>query len=76
MLSVLLSSFTGFGIAISTNSLLIEYLRWRTRRNMLLAQPQDNGGQQQEPRNNPETQHRDDTVQQEVEGRTQNTNDG
>lgn len=31
ILSVLLSSFTGFGIAISTNSLLVEYLRWRTR---------------------------------------------
>ncbi|KAG6744596.1 hypothetical protein POTOM_051232 [Populus tomentosa] len=27
ILSVLLSSFTGFGIAISTNSLLVEYLR-------------------------------------------------
>ncbi|KAK7316517.1 hypothetical protein RJT34_00041 [Clitoria ternatea] len=32
ILSVLLSSFTGFGIAISLNSLLIEYVRWRTRR--------------------------------------------
>ncbi|XP_012838837.1 PREDICTED: uncharacterized protein LOC105959314 [Erythranthe guttata] len=33
ILSVLLSSFTGFGIAISTNSLLVEYLRWRASRN-------------------------------------------
>ncbi|KAA3456095.1 RING/U-box superfamily protein isoform 2 [Gossypium australe] len=32
ILSVLLSSFTGFGIAISTNSVLVEYLRWRIRR--------------------------------------------
>ncbi|XP_057773269.1 uncharacterized protein LOC130992592 isoform X1 [Salvia miltiorrhiza] len=32
ILSVLLSSFTGFGIAISTNSLLVEYLRWRESR--------------------------------------------
>ncbi|KAF8007603.1 hypothetical protein BT93_K1568 [Corymbia citriodora subsp. variegata] len=32
ILSVLLSSFTGFGIAISTNSLLVEYLRWRMSR--------------------------------------------
>ncbi|XP_039031891.1 uncharacterized protein LOC120166749 [Hibiscus syriacus] len=32
ILSVLLSSFTGFSIAISTNSLLVEYLRWRLRR--------------------------------------------
>ncbi|KAF3632653.1 hypothetical protein T459_19499 [Capsicum annuum] len=34
LLSVLLSSFTGFGIAISTNSLLIEYLRWRASRRL------------------------------------------
>ncbi|XWS30096.1 hypothetical protein CRYUN_Cryun24cG0088700 [Craigia yunnanensis] len=32
ILSVLLSSLTGFGIAISTNYLLVEYLRWRIRR--------------------------------------------
>ncbi|CAH9060816.1 unnamed protein product [Cuscuta europaea] len=32
ILSVLLSSFTGFGIAISTNSLVVEYLRWRGSR--------------------------------------------
>ncbi|KAM7271723.1 hypothetical protein ACFE04_030937 [Oxalis oulophora] len=36
ILSILLSSFTGFGIAISTNSLLVEYLRWRTSRQMRL----------------------------------------
>ncbi|KAI6673380.1 hypothetical protein NL676_001286 [Syzygium grande] len=34
ILSVLLSSFTGFGIAISTNSLLVEYLRWRMSRQL------------------------------------------
>ncbi|TKY47906.1 E3 ubiquitin ligase SUD1 [Spatholobus suberectus] len=32
ILSVLLSSFTGFGISISLNTLLTEYIRWRTRR--------------------------------------------
>ncbi|XP_061371315.1 uncharacterized protein LOC133313915 [Gastrolobium bilobum] len=32
ILSVLLSSFTGFGISISMSSLLMEYIRWRTRR--------------------------------------------
>ncbi|PRQ52372.1 putative E3 ubiquitin-protein ligase MARCH [Rosa chinensis] len=32
ILSVILSSFTGFGIAISTNSLLVEYLRWKASR--------------------------------------------
>ncbi|XP_030546612.2 uncharacterized protein LOC115752527 isoform X2 [Rhodamnia argentea] len=34
ILSVLLSSFTGFGIAISTNSLLVEYLKWRMSRQL------------------------------------------
>jgi hypothetical protein len=29
-----------YGIAISTNSLLVEYLRWRSRRNRRLVQPQ------------------------------------
>eukprot|EP00252_Welwitschia_mirabilis_P023518 TRINITY_DN666_c0_g1_i1.p1 TRINITY_DN666_c0_g1~~TRINITY_DN666_c0_g1_i1.p1 ORF type:complete len:529 (-),score=107.93 TRINITY_DN666_c0_g1_i1:392-1978(-) len=31
VLAVLLSSFAGFGIAMSANSLLLEYLRWRRR---------------------------------------------
>ncbi|KAL6603654.1 hypothetical protein ACP70R_044015 [Stipagrostis hirtigluma subsp. patula] len=44
VLAVLLSSFTGFGIAISTNSLLVEYLRWRSRRNQRLAQRPSNDG--------------------------------
>ncbi|KAI4305528.1 hypothetical protein L6164_028892 [Bauhinia variegata] len=35
ILSVLLSSFTGFGIAISTNTLLVEYIRWRASRHLL-----------------------------------------
>ncbi|XP_058781707.1 uncharacterized protein LOC131655923 [Vicia villosa] len=30
--SVLLSTFTGFGISISVNSLLMEYIRWKTSR--------------------------------------------
>uniref|UniRef100_A0ACD5UI57 Uncharacterized protein n=1 Tax=Avena sativa TaxID=4498 RepID=A0ACD5UI57_AVESA len=54
VLAVLLSSFTGFGIAISTNSLLVEYLRWRyRRRSQRLAQPQPvNEGQHPESGNN------------------------
>ncbi|KAM7464306.1 hypothetical protein LguiA_032427 [Lonicera macranthoides] len=47
ILSVLLSSFTGFGIAISTNSLLVEYLRWRAShrhlQSSLSAQHVNNG---------------------------------
>ncbi|EEC81174.1 hypothetical protein OsI_24153 [Oryza sativa Indica Group] len=51
VLAVLLSSFTGFGIAISANSMLVEYLRWRSRRNQQLAQTVDDG-QRQEPESN------------------------
>ncbi|KAF9620694.1 hypothetical protein IFM89_013994, partial [Coptis chinensis] len=47
ILSVLLSSFTGFGIAISTNSLLVEYLRWRSNRNLISTQQQQNQGRHQ-----------------------------
>ncbi|CAA2963558.1 involved in mRNA turnover and stability [Olea europaea subsp. europaea] len=46
ILSVLLSSFTGFGIAISTNSLLVEYLRWRASRHPQASQQNINGGVQ------------------------------
>ncbi|KAL2529659.1 RING/U-box superfamily protein [Forsythia ovata] len=46
ILSVLLSSFTGFGIAISTNSLLVEYLRWRASRHQQASQQHINGGVQ------------------------------
>ena len=31
VLSILLSSVTAFGIAISMNSLIVEFLRWRGR---------------------------------------------
>ncbi|CAN6200782.1 unnamed protein product [Urochloa humidicola] len=48
VLAVLLSSFTGFGIAISTNSLLVEYMRWRARRNQRLAQQAANAAQHPE----------------------------
>ncbi|KAK4387665.1 hypothetical protein Sango_2373100 [Sesamum angolense] len=44
ILSVLLSSFTGFGIAISTNSLLVEYLRWRASRYPESSPQQISGG--------------------------------
>ncbi|KAJ6967769.1 hypothetical protein NC653_035868 [Populus alba x Populus x berolinensis] len=47
ILSVLLSSFTGFGIAISTNSLLVEYLRWRSSRLLQYSHQQNNRAVQQ-----------------------------
>ncbi|KAG0497470.1 hypothetical protein HPP92_002161 [Vanilla planifolia] len=56
VLSVILSSFTGFGIAFSANSLLVEVLKWRTRRNRRLELQQNNGEQQQTTANS-ETQH-------------------
>ncbi|CAN6193523.1 unnamed protein product [Urochloa humidicola] len=52
VLAVLLSSFTGFGIAISANSLLVEYLRWRARRNQRLAQQAANAAQHPESGSN------------------------
>lgn len=52
VLAVLLSSFTGFGIAISTNSLLVEYMRWRARRNQRLAQQAVNVAQHPESGSN------------------------
>lgn len=45
ILSVLLSSFTGFGIAISTNSLLVEYMRWKRNRDLISIQQQQNQNQ-------------------------------
>ncbi|XP_027338930.1 uncharacterized protein LOC113852761 [Abrus precatorius] len=47
ILSVLLSSFTGFGISISLNTLLVEYIRWRTRRQIQSSNQYVNTTQQQ-----------------------------
>ncbi|CAI9777148.1 unnamed protein product [Fraxinus pennsylvanica] len=55
ILSVLLSSFTGFGIAISTNSLLVEYLRWRASRQPQPSQQHINGGVQLHPQHQMES---------------------
>ncbi|KAI9153932.1 hypothetical protein LWI28_018672 [Acer negundo] len=53
ILSVILSSFTGFGIAISTNSLLVEYLRWRRSRQMQSSHQQINRTFQSRRNNEP-----------------------
>jgi hypothetical protein len=37
LFSILLSTFTGFGISISMNSLLMEYIRWKTNRQIQSA---------------------------------------
>ncbi|CAA0809101.1 RING/U-box superfamily protein [Striga hermonthica] len=58
VLSVLLSSFTGFGIAISTNSLLVEYLRWRATRHPHSLPPQMNSATGQHNRHEQRNHHR------------------
>ncbi|KAH9737186.1 RING-CH-type domain-containing protein [Citrus sinensis] len=57
ILAVLLSSFTGFGIAISTNSLIVEYLRWRMSRQMQSLHQQINGTVQHRWRQQEEQQN-------------------
>ncbi|KAK7306884.1 hypothetical protein VNO77_44844 [Canavalia gladiata] len=47
ILSVLLSSFTGFGISVSLNSLLMEYIRWRARRQFQSSNQNVNSTEQQ-----------------------------
>ncbi|KAI3869941.1 hypothetical protein MKW98_002830 [Papaver atlanticum] len=64
ILSVLLSSFTGFGIAISTNSLLVEYLRWRTSRNPQTAHQQNQRGVQHQYHRHHQHQHHQQQQQQ------------
>lgn len=46
--SVLLSTFTGFGIAISMNSLLMEYIRWETNRQIRSSNQHIISSQQQQ----------------------------
>ncbi|KAF5196704.1 RING/U-box superfamily protein, partial [Thalictrum thalictroides] len=48
ILSVILSSFTGFGIAISTNSVVVEYLRWRNKRNVISGEQRQNEGRNEQ----------------------------
>ncbi|XP_068655960.1 uncharacterized protein [Aristolochia californica] len=68
ILSVLLSSFTGFGIAISTNSLLVEYLRWRARRNLQALYHQNDWAtqRQEQARENLNVQPADSLTRQET----------
>ncbi|XP_042443561.1 uncharacterized protein LOC122028758 isoform X1 [Zingiber officinale] len=74
VLSILLSSFTGYGIAISMNTLLIEYLRWRDRRNLSLTQHNESM-QQNEARNLPGVANAtDDTRQQDLENQIPDLN--
>ncbi|XP_078428760.1 uncharacterized protein LOC144701002 isoform X2 [Wolffia australiana] len=51
ILSILLSSLTGFGISISINSLMVEILRWKRRRShpMSHQNPRVNGSAEADP---------------------------
>ncbi|XP_042418122.1 uncharacterized protein LOC122006618 [Zingiber officinale] len=71
--SILRSSFTGFGISISMNSLLIEYLRWRARRTLRSVQL-NQSQQQNEARNLAGVEDGDDTRQQDLENQIQDPN--
>ncbi|KAG6483360.1 hypothetical protein ZIOFF_060005 [Zingiber officinale] len=71
--SILLSSFTGFGISISMNSLLIEYLRWRARRTLRSVRL-NQSQQQNEARNLARVEDGDDTRQQDLENQIQDPN--
>uniref|UniRef100_A0A1D1Y906 E3 ubiquitin-protein ligase MARCH7 n=1 Tax=Anthurium amnicola TaxID=1678845 RepID=A0A1D1Y906_9ARAE len=73
VLSILLSSFTGFGIAISTNSLLVEYLRWSVRRRLRSARQQNDENRQQESEENRGAAAAGGTVQQETGNQNQQT---
>ncbi|XP_074588730.1 uncharacterized protein LOC141844576 isoform X2 [Curcuma longa] len=73
VLSVLLSSFTGFGFAISMNSLLIEYLSWRygNGRNLSLTQHNESR-QHNEGRNLHGVANADDARQPDLENQIPN----
>ncbi|MQM16451.1 hypothetical protein Taro_049409, partial [Colocasia esculenta] len=73
VLSVLLSSFTGFGIAISTNSLLLEYLRWRSRRRLQAVLQQNDMNRQHRSHELRRTEATGDSGQQETGNQNQQT---
>ncbi|PHT35162.1 hypothetical protein CQW23_26962 [Capsicum baccatum] len=64
VLSILLSTFAGFGVAMSGSSLLVEFFRWKRRRAALLEQQQNSlmvlppGGWPQMMMNQPATTSR------------------
>ncbi|KAL0917316.1 hypothetical protein M5K25_012371 [Dendrobium thyrsiflorum] len=59
--SILLSSFSGFGVAVGANILFIELLKWREMRS---NRQQNNSSQQQSSENSVEAEQVDDTTQQ------------
>ncbi|MED6106308.1 hypothetical protein PIB30_003718 [Stylosanthes scabra] len=59
ILSILLSSFTGFGITISMNCLLLEYVRWRaTRQNQTPNENVNSVEQHHQEQRQQQEQHR------------------
>ncbi|CAJ2668429.1 zinc finger protein [Trifolium pratense] len=63
LFSVLLATFTGFGISISMNSLLTEYIRWKTNRQIQSANQNIISRQLQQQQQQQETQRQQHQLQ-------------
>jgi len=75
VLAVLLSSFIGFGITMSVNSLVMEYLTWGARHVLQSAHQQLTSGHQEQSRDSPESENEDTAAQQEAQRHAQHTQD-
>ncbi|XP_020253596.1 uncharacterized protein LOC109830445 isoform X2 [Asparagus officinalis] len=73
VLAVLLSSFIGFGISMSVNSLVMEYLTWGARQFLQSARQQITNRQNEQSRESPETENEDPAGQQEAQRNAQRT---
>lgn len=66
VVSILLSSLSGFGVTVGAHALFVEYLRWRERRNNRHERQRNNGSQQPSSENGVEGEEvEEDTQQQE-----------
>lgn len=73
VLAVLLSSFIGFGITMSVNSLIMEYLTWVARQFLQSAHQQITSGQLEQSRDSPQAENEDTAVHQEAQRHNQRT---
>ena len=67
VLAVLLSSFIGFGITMSVNSLVMEHLTRGARQFLQSAHQQLTSGHHEQSRNSPEPENEDTAAQQEAQ---------
>lgn len=73
VLAVLLSSFIGFGITMSVNSLIMEYLTWAARQFLQSAHQQITSGELEQSRESPQAENEDTAVHQEAQSHAQHT---